>query len=150
MHRLRAVAAASLCLCLVAVPTVALAGTANPKHGYFIDPKWSVYVVVGASRTSLTSLQAPCFIKSTSGGSPSQQGGFSIPKSKHPKISNAGKFTFKGNVTLQTGSKYVTKVKVTGTFANGKVKGVVTFLDTKVTCLPVKYTGKFYGVNPQG
>lgn len=150
MHRLRILAAVLLCLCLIAVPTVALAGTAKPKHGYFIDPKWQVYVVVGSSRTSLTSLQSPCFLKSTTGGAPIQSGGFAIPKSKHPKISNAGKFTFNGNVTLQTGSKYVTKVKVTGTFANGKVKGDVTFLDKRVTCLPIKYTGKFYGVNPQG
>lgn len=148
MYRFRA-AAVALGACLVVLPAAALAGTAKPKHGYFIDPKLQVYVVVGTSRTSLTSFQAPCLVKGTT-GELTQQGGFTLPKSKHPKISAAGKFTYAGNVTLQTGSKYVTKVNVSGTFANGKVTGVVTFPDSKVLCAPVKYTGTYYGVNPQG
>ena len=143
MRRLFAALAISPLL-VVVVP----ASAATPKHGYYIDPTLQVYVVVNASRTSISSFQAPCQVKG-SDGKLVQNGGFLLPKSKHPKLSG-GAFSYSGNVTLTTDSKSVVKVKVTGKFTGGKIKGKVTLDQTKTACAPYSYSSRFYGVNPQG
>ena len=105
MRRLVAVLVVSI-VSLCAAPAIAAA----PKHGYYIDPKLQVYVVVNASRTALSSFQAPCMVKDTTSGALSQSGGFLL-KTKHPKLSPSGSFSYSGNVTLQSDRKSVVKAE---------------------------------------
>jgi hypothetical protein len=125
------------------------ASAAAPKKGTYIDTKLQVYVTVGAKRTSISSLSAPC-VRKLPNGTTQSYGGFLLPKTKHPKISSKGSFSYSGNVTLTTSSKSVVPVKITGKFANGKVNGNVKLDEAKTGCAPYDFTGKYYGVNPKG
>jgi hypothetical protein len=144
MRRLAALLALALMLSLAAP---ALAG--YPKRGVYIDTKLQVYVTVGKSRTSITALNAPC-VRPAADGTLQGYGAFTLPKSKHPKIGSNGKFSYKGNVTLTTTEKAVVPVEVKGKFANGKLKGTVDLDPRKSGCAAYSFSGKNYGVNPQG
>ncbi len=145
MRRLGALLALTS-LVLIAAPAVAAA----PKQGTYIDTKLQVYVTVGAKRTSVSSFSAPCARK-LADGTLQTYGGFSLPKAKRPKISSKGAFSYDGNVTFNSGSaKSVVTVKISGKFANGKLKGTVTLDTAKTGCDPYSFSGKNFGVNPQG
>ena len=146
MRRLAAVLAVSV-LALCAVPAIAAA----PKYGTYIDVKLQAYISVNKTRTAISSLSAPCQAKFAD-GSVKSSGGFSLPKSKHPKLTRSGAFSYKGNVTLVSGSgaKAVVKVEITGALSGGKLKGKVTLDEVKTGCTPYSYSAKYYGVNPQG
>lgn len=140
--------AALLALALLA-PLAAPALAAQPKRGVYIDTKLQVYVTVGKTRKSVTAMNAPC-VRKAADGTLQGYGGFTLPKAKRPAISRAGKFFYKGNVTLTTSSKAVVPVEIRGTFADGKLKGTVKLDEAKTGCAAYSFSGKNYGVNPQG
>lgn len=145
MRRLAAVLAVSV-LALCAAPAIAAA----PKYGTYIDPKLQTYISVNKTRTAISSFQSPCSVKAADGTLQSN-GSFLLPKSKHPRISKSGSFSYNGKVTLtSTYTKTVVGVKLTGALKAGKLKGKVTLDQQKTGCVPYSYSAKYYGVNPQG
>jgi hypothetical protein len=131
------VAAISL-LALLIVPALALA---KIKRGTYIEVKTQTYIVTNVAATKIKSLNIACIQNGQ------QAGGNLITKGL--KIS-AGKFSFDGKSTLRGLSNSVIKIKVTGTFGNGKITGKITYPDPAVTCATRSYSAKYYGVNPQG
>ena len=144
MRRLGALLAL-ISLVVLAAPALA----ALPKRGVYIDTKLQIYVTVGASRTAVTAMNAVC-VRTLPNRTVQGTGAFSLPKTKRPKISSSGAFSYKGNVTLITSGKAVVPVEIKGKFANGKLKGSVKFDAAKTGCEPYTFSGKNYGVNPQG
>ena len=53
-------------------------------------------------------------------------------------------------MTLTTTEKAVVPVEIKGTFANGKLKGTVNLDPRASGCAAYSFSGKNYGVNPQG
>jgi hypothetical protein len=137
LRLLRLLAAGALLLALM-VPALALA---KVKRGTYIEVKTQTYITTNAAATKIKSLNVPCIYNGQ------QYGGNLITKAL--KI-NAGKFAFNGKSTLRgVGNNSVINVKVTGTFANGKITGKITYL-APANCTARSYSAKYYGVNPQG
>jgi hypothetical protein len=136
--RLLRLLAASALLLLMIVPALALA---KVKRGTYIEVKTQTYVATNAAATKIKSLNVPCIRNGQ------QSGGNLITKGL--KITE-GKFSFDGKSTLRGFGNSVIKVKVTGTFGNGKITGKITYLDAPAPCTTRSYSAKYYGVNPQG
>jgi hypothetical protein len=120
------------------VPALALA---KVKRGTYIEVKTQTYIVTNAAATKIKSLNISCMRNGQ------QSGGNLITKAL--KITG-GKFSFDGKSTLRGFGNSVIKIKVTGTFANGKIKGQIAYLDSPAPCTSRSYSAKYYGVNPQG
>lgn len=131
------VAAISL-LALLVVPALALA---EVKRGTYIEVKTQTYVVTNAAATKIKSLNISCMRNGQ------QSGGNLLTK---PLTITNGKFSFDGKSTLRSFSNSVIKIKITGTFGNGKITGKITYPDPAAGCTTRSYSAKYYGVNPQG
>ena len=132
---------------VVAVPAVAHA--AAPRNGYYIEPRFGVYVQVARSGTLVREFQASCMITPDGGGAPTQQGGFVIRRSL-PISARGSRFSYEGRTTLQGYSATKIDVRVAGQFKNGKATGTITFDARTSYCEKVTFSGRFYGLNPQG
>jgi len=130
--------AALAVLLVLLVPALALA---KVKRGTYIEVKTQTYVVTNAAATKIKSLNISCIRNGQ------QSGGNVITKAL--KIT-AGKFSFDGKSTLHGFGNSVIKIKVTGTFAKGKITGTIAYLDAPAPCTNRSYSAKYYGVNPQG
>ena len=138
MTRRTLVLAALTAFALLA-PAVALAGV---KRGYYIEVKSQTYIQTNKAATSIKSFSFPCLVDG------SQQGGNNLTKGL--KISATGAFSYQGKSTLQSSSKSVISVSITGKYVNGKIKGTIKYLTDGVSCADRSYSAKYYGVNPQG
>ena len=136
LRLLRLLAAGALLLLLM-VPALALA---KVKRGTYIEVKTQTYIATNAAATKIKSLNVPCIRNGQ------QSGGNLITKGL--KITE-GRFSFDGKSTLRGFGNSVIKVKVTGTFGNGKITGKISYA-APVACTTRSYSAKYYGVNPQG
>lgn len=145
--RIALAASALAALGLAAAPAVA----DTPKQGYYIDPTSQTYVIVTKDRTKVKSFQAACMVKNST-GQLVQNSSIYTAKSKRIKISK-GSFSYTGTVLMPDAySSKPTRLqaKITGTFKNGKAKGTYEITTAGTNCEKVTYSGKYYGVNPQG
>lgn len=147
---MRIALAASALAVLGLAATPAVAGT--PKQGYYIDPGKQVYVIVTKDRKAIKSFQGNCYVKGQD-GTPQASASLSTGKSTRIKISAGGAFSFTGTLYLpgaNAGTKTSLKAKVTGSFKGGKAKGTYEASKGDFSCLSTSFSGKYYGVNPQG
>jgi hypothetical protein len=143
-----ALAASTLAvLGLAAAPAVA----DTPKQGYYIDPANGVYVIVTKDRTKVKSFQASCMVRGTD-GKLVQNSSIYTAKTKRIKIKK-GAFSYTGTMLFPDAYSSTPKrvqAKITGAFKNGKAKGTYEITTAGYSCEKVSYSGKYYGVNPQG
>jgi len=145
--RIALAASALAALGLAAAPAVA----DTPKQGYYIDPASQVYVIVTKDRTKVKSFQAACMVKG-SDGKLVQSSSIYTAKSKRISIKK-GAFSYAGTVLIPDaygGSPKRIQAKITGKFTNGKAKGTYEITTAGYTCEKVSYSGKYYGVSPEG
>lgn len=144
--RIALAASALAVLGLAATPAAA----DTPKRGYYIAPADQVYVIVSKDRKSIKSFQGNCNFKDSSGAKTSS-GSLYTGKATRIKISASGSFSYSGTLLLpdQYGGKPKrVKGTVTGSFKNGKAKG--SYGSTAAGCELTTFSGRYYGVNPQG
>lgn len=146
--RIALAASALAALGLAAAPAVA----DTPKRGYYIDPAQQVYVIVTKDRKAIKSFQGACNVKNAETGQISQTGSIYTGKATRIKVGPSGSFSYSGTLLLPNsyGPAYRIKGKVTGSFKNGKAKGTYQVTGTGAACEPTTFSGKYYGVNPQG